>query len=103
MSDDQFVDIKVMEHEFRVACPAAEVPLLKQAVALLNHRMEEIRRSSKITGADRIAMMAAISISHEYLKIGHTEPFDIAAVQRRIEDMNNLINTALPKATDRLL
>ena len=100
MPDNQFVDIKVMGYEFRVACPIAEIDLLKQAVVLLNLRMEEIKQGGKIVGADRIAMMAALSISHDYLKIKDAEVFDIMAVKRRIENMNNLIDTALHAPID---
>jgi cell division protein ZapA len=100
MSDNQFIDVKVMGYEFRVACPVTEIALLKQAVTLLNQRIEEIRASGKMVGADRIAMMAALSLSHDYLKINGAEDFDIATVKRRIANMNNLIDTVLNKPTD---
>ena len=103
MSDNQFVDIKLMGYEFRVACPSAEIDLLKQAIELLTHHIEVIKASGKIVGADRIAMMAAISLSHDYLKISHTEDFDITAVKRRIAAMNNLIDTVLNKSIDEAL
>jgi cell division protein ZapA len=102
MSDNQFIDVKVMGYEFRVACPIAEIDLLKQAVQLLNHRIEEIKASGKMVGADRIAMMAALSLSHDYLKISGTEAFDITAVKGKIANMNNLIDTALNKSTNKL-
>lgn len=102
MSDNQFVDIKVMGYEFRVACPSDEVTLLKQAVNLLNQRMEEIRSTGKIVGAERIAMMAALSISHDALKTSDIDPVDITRFKGRIDNINNLIDSVLDKA-DRLL
>jgi cell division protein ZapA len=101
-NSSQFVEVKVMGYDFRVACPAAEVDLLKQAVALLNQRIEEIRTSGKIVGAERIALMAALSLSHDYLKRTDAEAFDIPSVKRRIEAMNNLIDTAFTQPIDQV-
>lgn len=103
MQNDEFVDVKLLGYEFRVVCPAREIDTLKKAVEWLNQRIEEIKSAGKTVETDRIVLMAALSISHDYMKLTTTEDFDIIAFQRRITDINNLINTALQEETERLL
>ena len=59
-----------MEKEYVVACPYDERSALLDAAEFLNARMREIRDSGKVVGLDRIAVMAALNLAHEFLK-GH--------------------------------
>jgi cell division protein ZapA len=45
--------------------------------------MREIRKTGRVIGADRIAVMAALNLAYELLQRGETEgPLDAAAVKR---------------------
>ena len=57
-----------MEKEYVVACPYEERSALLDAAEFLNGRMREIRDSGKVVGLDRIAVMAALNLAHEFLK-----------------------------------
>lgn len=103
MSDKEFIDINMMGYDFRVACPVAEKVELKKAVELLTKEMEKIKSSGKIIGMERIAMMAALSISHDYVKLNNKNPLDVMALTGRINAMNNLIDSVFSKPADRLL
>jgi cell division protein ZapA len=61
------LDIKLLGHEYKVACKESERAELLDAVAFLDQRMQEIRDGGKITGADRIAVMAALNLANELL------------------------------------
>ena len=51
-----------------------------EAVDYLNRKMQEIKDQGKINGLDRIAIMAALNISHEFLttRVGN---FDVSEIQ----------------------
>ena len=57
--------ISVMQKEFQVACPEGEEESLLRAARYLSEQMESIRSSGKVVGMDRIAVMAALNMSHE--------------------------------------
>ena len=96
MSDNiKQLDISVMGREFRVACPESEQASLLQAVQLLDARMHDMRTTGKVIGIEKIAIMAALNITHEFLQTKVAGGFDIASFQRRIEIMNSTIDTAL--------
>lgn len=92
---DKQLDIVIMGREFRVACPAHEENALIQAAAHLDARMQEIRDSGKVLGIDKIAIMAALNIAHEYMNTPISEGFDRAAFKRRIDRMQHTIDVAL--------
>lgn len=61
------LDVAIMGREFRVACPEDERESLLQAVTYLDRKMREIRDHGKVIGLERIAIMAALNITHDYL------------------------------------
>jgi len=93
-ADPKGLQINVMGREFRVACPEDEQKGLLEAVDYLNKKMSEIRDHGKIIGLERIAIMAALNIAHELLstKVGG---FDIAALKRRMENMETMLDQAM--------
>ena len=62
------VTITVMGREFRVAAPEGEERQLLASVDFLNKKMREIRDTGKVVGNERIAIMAALNIAHEYMQ-----------------------------------
>ena len=61
------VTIKLLEKEFVVGCPAEKEEELLASASYLNEKMRDIRANGKILGMERIAVMAALNISNEYL------------------------------------
>ena len=51
--------------------------------------MQEIREHGKVIGLERIAIMAALNISHEFLSTKVGGSFDIAEIKRRINRHGN--------------
>ena len=62
------VTVRILDKEYQVACPEAEREALLESAALLNRKMHEIREAGKIVGLDRVAVMAALNLSHEILQ-----------------------------------
>jgi cell division protein ZapA len=93
------LDISIMGREFRVACPVAEEATLLQAVQLLDARMHDIRTAGKVIGIEKIAIMTALNITHEFLSTKVEGGFDIGSIQRKIDNMNSTIDAALQEQT----
>lgn len=70
------LDVAIMGREFRVACPDEERESLLQAVTYLDRKMREIRDHGKVIGLERIAIMAALNITHDYLAAKPINPDD---------------------------
>lgn len=63
------VTIRVLDKDYRIACPLNEQEDLMDSARLLDSRMREIRQTGRVIGSDRIAVMAALNLTHELLKL----------------------------------
>ena len=98
------LDVTILGREFKVACRESERSELMEAVAFLDRRMREIRDAGKVSGTDRIAVMAALNIAHDLLRVrraartdapvGDT-PIDGDAARRRIQAMQAIIDQTM--------
>ena len=59
------VSIKILGKEYRIACSDHEQETLRLAANELDSQMREIRDSGTVNGTDRIAVMAALNLTHE--------------------------------------
>lgn len=94
MSTAKSLDVQIMGREFTVSCTDEERQGLADAVSYLDKKMRDIRDSGKITGVERIAIMAALNLSHEVLNT-KTGDIDIGDYKRRINVMQNQIDDAI--------
>jgi len=88
------LDVTIMGREFRVSCPVKERDSLLQAVNYLDRKMREIRDSGKVIGVERIAIMAALNIAHDYLN-NQALPQDDAEVKEKLARIGGLLDQAL--------
>ena len=89
------LQISIMGREFRVACPEEEQKGLLEAVDYLNRKMVEIKEQGKVIGLERIAIMAALNIAHEFLSTKVGGGFDIAEIKRKINSMETVLDQAI--------
>ena len=68
MSQPNTVTVNILDKEYQVACPAEQEAELIVSAKYLDKQMRGIRDSGKVIGLERIAVMAALNISHELLK-----------------------------------
>lgn len=95
MSESKSLQITIMGRDFRVACPEDEQAGLLEAVDYLNKKMLEIRDGGKVIGLERIAIMAALNIAHEFLSTKVGDGFDMAEIKRRISRMETAVDQAM--------
>ncbi|WP_372964661.1 cell division protein ZapA [Marinobacter sp.] len=62
------VEVRILDKEFLVACPPDEQDALQRAAKHLDNKMREIRSTGKVFGTERIAVMAALNITHALLE-----------------------------------
>ena len=93
-ADGKGLQVSIMGREFRVACAPDEQKALLQAVDYLNAKMQEIKDQGKVTGVDRVAIMAALNISHEFLttRFGN---FDVSDFKRRMAGIEATLDQAM--------
>lgn len=89
------VNVKILEKEYEVACPANERADLLDSAEMLNGKMREIRDSGKVAGLDRIAVMAALNLANDLLKARDQGEVLESAAKKRLQAMRERVETAL--------
>ena len=95
MSESGAVSIHLLDKEYRVSCPPEEQEALMLSASFLGKKMKEIRDSGKVVGTDRIAVMAALNIAHEFLKARSENAVQSDNLGTRIRAIQNKIDAAL--------
>ena len=89
------VNVKILEKEYQISCKAEERAALLDSAELLDLKMRQIRESGKVTGLDRIAVMAALNMANELLLArGQGESLETDAAVR-IQAMRERVESAL--------
>ena len=85
MSARQTVTVSILDKDYQVACPAEQQAELVVSASYLDKQMRSIRETGTVIGLERIAVMAALNISHELLQASEQngsipEPAPVAAI-----------------------
>jgi cell division protein ZapA len=89
--------VRILEKEYIVACSQDERSDLIDSAEFLNKRMKEIRDSGKIIGLDRIAVMAALNLAHEVIKLRSRDTGLEQETGHRLKLLRERVETALEK------
>jgi cell division protein ZapA len=91
------VSVRILEKEYQVACLPEERSELLDSAEYLNGKMREIRDGGNVVGLDRIAVMAALNITHELLKIRGRGELVETDVGQKIRQLRERVETALTR------
>jgi len=92
------VTITILEKEYKISCPKGEHESLLVSAKNVNDNMVKVREGGKALSADRVAVMAAINIAHDLVKINDQPTLDNSFVVR-IDKMQQSIDNILKSAT----
>jgi cell division protein ZapA len=91
------IEISILGRNYKIACEDGEREALLEAVAYLDGKMGEIKKTGKVSGTDRIAVMAALNIAHEFLSTKLGDGFDVGQAKRRILGIEAKLDEVLAK------
>jgi cell division protein ZapA len=93
------IEASILGQSYRLACSSETEAALLQAVARVDAEMSNVRARSSVRGTDRIAVMAAISLASELLRlqesVRHGEAFPADEIRRTMRQMNEQLGAVL--------
>jgi cell division protein ZapA len=89
------VTVHILDKEYRVSCTQEEYDSLLESARYLDERMREVRKGGRVIGTERIAVMVALNIAHELLDLKNNKSSDTQAISRRIQSLQEKIESAL--------
>ncbi len=91
------VSVRILEKEYHIACPTEERADLLDSAEFLNAKMREIRDGGKIVGLDRIAVIAALNMANELLRLRNRDAGLESEIGGRLRILRERVESALEK------
>jgi cell division protein ZapA len=89
------VKVMILDKEYLVACPPEQELALQASARHLSDKMSEIRKTGKVVGVDRIAVMAGLNIAHEAIESGVGPGAELYDAGSRLKKLNKMIDKIL--------
>jgi cell division protein ZapA len=87
----------ILGRDYSLACPAEEKATLEAALSHVGQLAGRIQGGGKVSGNEKIAIMAAIQIAAELLVIkspdGPLGDLSVGDFKRKIDDINAMLDT----------
>ena len=88
------VSIDILDKSYQVACEPEQEQELQQAARDLDDQMRAIRSTGKVIGLERVAIMAALNLTHQVLLLQSGVQLDDSQ-EDQIKGMTSRIDEAL--------
>lgn len=89
--------IEILGKIYPIRCLESELPGLQQAASYLNRQMQEIQNSGKVINLERIAIISALNIAHQFLQYDQQKNSLVTAINKRIGQLHERLDYALTK------
>lgn len=94
-SNAEPITVAILDREYQFSCQPDERKALREAAAYLDERMRAIRGAGRLMALERIAVMTALNLSDELLKLQKNEQTRKEKVDSRIHMLVTELDDAL--------
>ena len=91
------VSVRLLDREYQVACPAEERADLLDSAEYLDTKMREVRDAGKVVGLDRIAVISALNLANELIKLRRNGSVVDSDLGSKIRTLRERVESALEK------
>ena len=89
------ITVTILDQDFQFACPPGERKALQEAAEHLDERMRTIKGAGRLMALERIAVMTALNLSDELLRLKKKEQYRQQSVDNRIRMLADQLEDAL--------
>ncbi|MDX1459619.1 MAG: cell division protein ZapA [Xanthomonadales bacterium] len=94
------ISVSILDREYQFTCPDEEREALKAAALYLDEKMREVKASGHIHALERIAVMTALNLADEVLKLKDHARQHHDHVDLKIRSLADELDNALAAAMD---
>ena len=94
MSNTISVTVNILGKDYNISCPEEEKSDLLASASYVDEKMREIKQRGSTMGADRIAVLSALNIAHELLKLNGVES-SLVQLSGQMSDIESMVDQAL--------
>ena len=91
------VGFRLLKQTYEVACPPAQRKSLDEAIRLLQTQIQKVHDIDANASMDRIAVITALNLSHDYLRLSQEAPDDLL---QRIDALSARVQKTLDRVEE---
>jgi len=91
------ISVRLLDREYQVACPVDERSDLLDSAEYLDSKMREVRDTGKVVGLDRIAVISALNLANELIKLRRSGSSVDADLGAKLQRLRERVESALEK------
>ena len=99
-SPPDLITVSILDHDYQFSCPDDERDALRAAALYLDEKMREVKSSGSLMALERIAVMTALNVSDELLKMRSTDERRQQQVDQKIRMLADELDNALDASMD---
>ena len=92
------VQVKIMDKEYQVNCPPSDQEALIKSARYLDENMLKIKGRGNIHGVEKIAVMAALNITHDMLRKNRLINETRHATAQQVQGIEAKIDSAIARS-----
>ena len=89
------ISVEILDRQYQFACSPEEAVALKEAAVYLDERMRSIKGAGRLMALERIAVMTALNLSDELLRLQKHEQHRKDNLDTRIRMLADELDDAL--------
>lgn len=89
------VAIEILGKFYSIRCPESEIKSLQQAASFLNQKMSEVQELGKASSVERIAIITALNITHQFLQLDEQKTSLVHKISQHITHLHDKLDTAV--------
>lgn len=95
MAEVNNISVHILDKIYQIKCPMDMVQEVQDAALYVDQEMRKVRDSGRVIGLDRIAIITALNIAHEFLSLGQNENKCVEDMFNRIKEMQVKVEEVL--------
>ena len=95
MASSEPVALRLIDREFLIACAPEEREGLLEAASYLDQKMREVRSHAKAPSFERLAVLTAISVAHEFINLRRQHKGQSQRLSDSVANLRSKLNAAL--------
>lgn len=89
------ISVSILDRDYQFACEPDEAQALREAASFLDERMRSIKGVGRLMSLERIAVMTALNLANDLLKLEKQEKHRVKNVDSRIRMLADELDGAL--------
>lgn len=87
--------IELLGKIYPIRCLESELAGLQAAATYLNQQMQDVQNSGKVINLERIAIISALNIAHQFLQFDQQKSHLVMSINKKIGQMQERLDSAL--------